>query len=151
MLRSTKYLLLIAAMLSPCANAAQATPKEAIALVEKGAQFLKAHGKDELIKQVNAKNPAFVQGELYMTVRDIKTGVILANPVNFAIVGKDLLGVPDSDGKPFRREILDLANSKGSGWVDYRFQNPTTKKVEAKSSYIMKVGDVTLEAGIYKP
>jgi len=85
-----------------------------------------------------------------MTIRDIKTGIILANPVNPAIVGKDLLDVPDSDGKLFRREILEVANSKGKGWIDYRFQNPTNKKVESKSSFIMKVDDVTLEAGIYK-
>jgi len=38
--------------------------KDAMALVEKGANFMKANGKAELIKKVNAKDPAFVQGAL---------------------------------------------------------------------------------------
>jgi hypothetical protein len=50
----------------------------------------------------------------------------------------------------FRKEILDLAKSKGKGWVDYKFKNPESGKVEAKTTYIQLVGDVTLEAGIYK-
>ncbi|QJE00520.1 cache type 2 domain-containing protein [Massilia forsythiae] len=125
------------------------TDKDAIALVEKGAAFMKAKGKDEMIKQINAKNPDYVEGPLYLVMRDNK-GVVLANPVNPAMVGKDLLDVPDVDGKLFRREILDVAKTKGKGWVDYKFKNPANGKVEAKTSYIYKVGDVTLEAGIYK-
>jgi cytochrome c len=133
----------------PCAFANEPTEKDAVAMVEKGAAFMKGSGKDQMIKRINAKDPDFVQGPLYLTMRDEK-GVILANPVNPAMIGKDLLDVPDPDGKLFRREILDLAKSKGKGWVDYKFKNPASGKVEAKTTYIYKVGDVTLEAGIYK-
>lgn len=133
----------------PCAFANEPTEKDAVAMVEKGAAFMKGSGKDQMIKRINAKDPDFVQGPLYLTMRDEK-GVILANPVNAAMIGKDLLDVPDPDGKLFRREILDLAKSKGKGWVDYKFKNPASGKVEAKTTYIYKVGDVTLEAGIYK-
>jgi signal transduction histidine kinase len=134
---------------APCAFAAEPAEKDAIAMVEKGAAFMKASGKDEMIKRINAKDADYVQGPLYLTMRDAK-GVILANPVNPAMIGKDLVDVPDADGKLFRREILELAKKKGKGWVDYKFKNPTSGKVEAKTSYIYAVGDVTLEAGIYK-
>jgi cytochrome c len=141
--------VLISTYLSGVAYAAEPSAKDAIALVDKGAAFMKAHGKAELIKQVNAKNPDYVQGPLYMTIRD-RQGIIVANPVNQTLIGKDLLDVPDPDGKLFRREILEVAKTKGKGWVDYRFKNPDTGKIESKTSYIMSVEDVTLESGIYK-
>lgn len=131
------------------AAASEPSEKDAIAMVEKGAVFMKTAGKDSMIKRINAKDPDFVQGSLYLTMRDSK-GVILANPVNAAMIGKDLLDVGDADGKLFRREILELAKKKGKGWVDYKFKNPTSGMVEAKTTYIQAVGDVTLEAGIYK-
>lgn len=134
---------------SPCAFASEPAEKDAIAMVEKGAAFMKASGKDEMIKRINAKDADYLQGPLYLTMRDAK-GVILANPVNPAMIGKDLVDVPDADGKLFRREILELAKKKGKGWVDYKFKNPASGKVEAKTTYIYLVGDVTLEAGIYK-
>jgi len=129
--------------------AMEPTEKDAVAMVEKGAAFMKSSSKDEMIKRINAKDPDFVQGALYLTMRDGK-GVILANPVNAAMVGKDLVDVPDADGKLFRREILEVAKKKGKGWIDYKFKNPASGKVEAKTTYIQLVGDVTLEAGIYK-
>ncbi len=146
-----RHTVLLFAAASACsfAFANEPSEKDAIALVEKGAAFMKAKGKDDMIKQINAKDPEYVQGPLYLVMRDNK-GVVLANPVNPAMVGKDLLDVPDVDGKLFRREILEVAKTKGKGWVDYKFKNPSSGKVEAKTSYIYKVGDVTLEAGIYK-
>jgi signal transduction histidine kinase len=143
------FLFVAAASVCSFAYANEPTEKDAMALVEKGAAFMKAKGKDEMIKSINSKNPDYVQGPLYLVMRDDK-GVVLANPVNPAMIGKDLLDVPDVDGKLFRREILEVAKTKGKGWVDYKFKNPATGKVEAKTSYIYKVGDVTLEAGIYK-
>jgi len=145
------HTVLVVAAASVCtlAHANEPSEKDATALVEKGATFMKAKGKKEMIKRINAKDPEYVQGSLYLVMRDDK-GVVLANPVNPAMIGKDLLDVPDVDGKLFRREILDVAKTKGKGWVDYKFKNPASGKVEAKTTYIYKVGDVTLEAGIYK-
>ena len=142
-------LLVAAASFCTLAYANEPTEKDATGLVEKGVTFMKAKGKEEMIKRINAKDPEYVQGSLYLVMRDDK-GVVLANPVNPAMIGKDLLDVPDVDGKLFRREILEVAKTKGKGWVDYKFKNPASGKVEAKTTYIYKVGDVTLEAGIYK-
>ena len=145
----SRAVLIAAIGFAPCAFASEPAEKDAIAMVEKGAAFMKSSGKDEMIKRINAKDADYVQGPLYLTMRDAK-GVILANPVNAAMIGKDLVDVPDADGKLFRREILELAKKKGKGWVDYKFKNPASGKVEAKTTYIYAVGDVTLEAGIYK-
>ncbi len=126
------------------------TEKDAIAMAEKGAAFIKANGKDAFLKKIAGKDPDFLQGPLYVDVRDIKTGIVLAHPVNPSIVGKDLTDIPDASGKKYRREIIELAAKKGHGWVDYQYKNPVSGKIEPKTTYILRVDDVVLEAGIYK-
>jgi len=141
--------LIVLAMASVHA-AEEPTEKDAIAMTERGAAFIKAHGKDEMMKKIAAKDAEFVQGSLYVDMRDINTGIVLAHPFNPTIVGKDLTDVPDASGKKYRREIIELAARKGKGWVDYMYKNPQTGKIEPKTTYILRVGDVVLEAGIYK-
>ena len=138
----------IALLLCPVCVHAAPNEKDAVALAEKGAQFVRAHGKAEMIARINRKDPEFNQGALYLAMRDLE-GITIAHPTT-ALIGKNLLDVPDADGKPFRQEMLALAKGKGSGWVDYKFRNPQTGKVEAKSTYVLRVEDVSLEAGIYK-
>lgn len=36
------------------------------------------------------------------------------------IMGKNLFEVADTDDKLFRKEIVEVAKKKGSGWVDLR-------------------------------
>lgn len=129
--------------------AATDDPAVAIAMVEKGLAYLQKNGKDALIKEVNNKNPEFIQGDVYLGVRAMD-GTQLAHPMNPKLVGKNMVVLPDADGKLFRKEIIDTAASKGKGWVDYRYNNPVTKEIEKKSTYFVKSGDVILEAGIYK-
>lgn len=145
-----KRLLTLLAFASCAAHASEPTEKDAIAMTERGAAYVKSHGKDEMMKRISAKDPDFVQGALYVDMRDLHTGIVLAHPINPSIVGKDLTDVPDASGKKYRREIIELATSKGKGWVDYMYKNPVTGKIEPKTTYILRVGDVVLEAGIYK-
>lgn len=139
-----------ALLLAAGAGASEPTAKDAIAMAEKGAALIKAKGREEMIKRISAKDPEFVQGSLYVDMRDLHTGVVLAHPINSSIVGKDLVDVPDANGKKYRREIIELAQSKGKGWVDYQYKNPASGKIEPKTTYILRVDDVVLEAGIYK-
>jgi cytochrome c len=132
------------------ALAAEPTEKDAIAMAERGAAMVKAKGKEEVMKRITAKDPEFVQGSLYIDMRDVKTGIVLAHPYNPSIVGKDLTDVPDANGKKYRREIIELAAAKGKGWVDYQYKNPTSGKIEPKTTYILLVDGVVLEAGLYK-
>jgi signal transduction histidine kinase len=139
---------IIIALLTSCVAHAAPSEKDAVALAEKGAQFVRAHGKPEMIARINSKDPEFNQGALYMAMRDLH-GITVAHPTT-ALIGKYLLDVPDADGKLFRQEMVALAKGAGHGWVDYKFRNPETGKVEAKRTYVLRVGDVALEAGIYK-
>jgi signal transduction histidine kinase len=75
---------------------------------------------------------------------------IIAHPVNQKLVGINFMETPDVDGKLFRKEIVELAKSKGSGWVDYKYKNPSNNKIEQKTTYLKKAGDVVICCGAYK-
>jgi cytochrome c len=142
--------LTLAGLAGVAAAATEPTEKDAIAMAERGAAYMKTHGRDEMMKRISARDPDFVQGTLYVDMRDLHTGIVLAHPINPSIVGKDLLDVPDASGKRYRRDIIELAQKQGKGWVDYQYKNPASGKIEPKTTYILRVGDVVLEAGIYK-
>lgn len=132
------------------ATTAQATDQAAaIAMVDKGVAYLQKNGAGALIKEVNARNPAFVSDVTYLTVRAMD-GTQLAHPTNPKLVGKNMVVLPDADGKLFRKEIIDQAKAHGKGWVDYRYNNPANGQIEKKSTYFVRQGEVILEAGIYK-
>ncbi|WP_223827324.1 cache domain-containing protein [Undibacterium oligocarboniphilum] len=142
-------ILAVCAMTAPVTGQAADKPEDAIAMVNKGLNYLQKNGKEALIREINQKNPDFLVGDLYLYVRSID-GPILAHPINPKLIGKNMLELPDAEGKLYRKEIVELAKTKGKGWVDYRYNNPVSKKVEAKSTYLVRSGDIILEAGIYK-
>lgn len=131
------------------AAALASTAGEATALVDKAIAFYKANGKDKALAEISNKQGQFVKGDLYVFVWDLK-GVILAHGANEKLIGKDMYEIKDVDNKPFVKEAVELAKSKGSGWVDYKWTNPVSKKVEAKSTFVKKVDDLIFCAGIYK-
>ena len=131
------------------ASGTMASQKDAKALVDKAAAYVKANGKDASLKEFSKPKGQFDKGELYVFAYDL-SATIVAHPKNQKLIGKNLMDVPDMDGKLFRKEIVETAKAKGSGWVDYKYLNPATKKVESKTTYILKVGDIVLCCGTYK-
>jgi cytochrome c len=121
----------------------------AVAMVDKGVAYMQKNGKDALLKAINARSLEFMNERNYLHVRALD-GTQLAHPINPKLVGKNMVVLPDADGKLFRKEIIERARSKGKGWVDFRYNNPISGEVEKKSSYFLKNGDVILEAGIYR-
>ena len=135
-------------LIGGAALAGEPTEKDVVAMAERGAALIKVKGKSEMIRRINARDPDFVQRLLYVDLRDMRTGIVLAAPYNPWTVGLDLTDVPDSNGKKYRREIIELAAARGKGWVDYQYKDPATGKVQPKTTYILRVGDVVLEASV---
>jgi len=137
--------------LSTCVTsfAAEPTKKDATEIVAKAASYFKANGREKTIEAINAKDSEFRKGELYVFAYDM-TGTTVAHPVNPKLIGKNLIEVPDPDGKFFRKDIMELAKTKGSGWVDYKFKNPESGKVESKTSFVQAANGLVFVAGIYK-
>ncbi|MDQ1331371.1 MAG: cytochrome c [Thermodesulfobacteriota bacterium] len=122
---------------------------EAKAMVEKASALVKSQGKDKALSEISTPNGQFVKGEMYVFAYDM-TATVVAHPINSKLIGKNLFEVPDADGKYFRKEVVELAKTKGNGWVDYKYKNPQTSKIEAKTTYILKEGEIVLCCGIYK-
>ena len=143
-----QHAALCLALVAAASPAAGPGADQAVALVEQGAAFLRARGKAELIRRINARDPRFYRGTLYLHLRDARTGVTLAHPVHRWLVGQDLTDVPDASGRKYRREIVELAASRGKGWVEVIYKNPADGHAVPTRLYIARVGDVVLESGI---
>jgi cytochrome c len=122
---------------------------EAEALVKKAIEFIKANGKEKAFAEFSNPSGKFVDRDLYIFVYDL-TGKCLAHGQNARMVGKDLSDLTDADNKPFVKERIEIAKTKGSGWQHYKFSNPLTKKVEDKTAYIVKHEDYIVGSGAYK-
>jgi cytochrome c len=145
-------ILLVTCMVFGAIHIAQAsTSEEAKALVEKGAAYMKANGKDKAIAEFNNPNGEFVKGDLYIFAVDFN-GLTLANGGNPKMAGQNLLEVKDPTGKYFFKEMIALAKSAGSGWIEYSWVNPATKKVQGKKSWIQRIEgmDIYIGCGIFQ-
>ena len=149
-LRTTLGACAAAALLATSFNAfANATAEEATAMVKKGVSFIKANGKDKGHAEISNKEGQFKKDDLYLTVYGMD-GTVRAHGANEKMIGKNLIELKDVDGKAFVKERVDLAQSKGTFWQDYKFTNPVTKKVEPKQMYCEKLEDAVVCGGIYK-
>lgn len=124
----------------------RASPDEAKAMAEKAAAVLKADGPDKAFPQFNDQKGAFHDRDLYVFVQNHEaTNVAFGG--NPALLGKNVANLKDVDGKAF---IQEMQATKDRGWVEYKFQNPETKAVETKVSYVIWVGDYLVGVGAYK-
>jgi cytochrome c len=115
-----------------------ATLEEAKALGEKAAVYVKANGKEKGVSEIANPKGQFVKGELYVTSNDF-SGVVLANPMNSGLVGQNHMSLKDPNGKLFVKEMVEIAKTKGGGWLEYSWVNPATKKVQAKKAWVQRV------------
>lgn len=127
------------------------TADQAKALVDKGLAHIKAVGVDKAGEDFTAKDGKWQDKDLYVFVQKLD-GTMVAHGGNKGLVGKNHFELKDANGKLFVKEMIEVAKSKGSGWVDYMWTSPATKKVEAKSTFIVKIPDFDgyIGVGIYK-
>jgi cytochrome c len=137
------------AFATPAHAESNATKDEAMAMVKKGVAFIRANGKDKGYAEISAKGSKFSDRDLYLVVYGLD-GVVYAHGANEKMIGKNLIDLKDVDGKPFVKERVELAQSKGTFWQDYKFTNPVSKKIEPKQMYCEKLDDVAVCGGIYK-
>ena len=143
----TTALLLAAAPVS--AKEGNAGKDDAVASVKKGVAYIKANGRDKGYAEISNKQGSFIDRDLYLVVYGLD-GTVRAHGANEKMVGKNLIELKDVDGKPFVKERVDLAQSKGTFWQDYKFTNPVSKKIEPKSMYCEKLEDAVVCGGNYK-
>jgi|SRR5208282_3160527 len=143
--------MVVSMMFAFAASAAEfGTKEEAVAMVKRAQAMFKKDGAEATLKAVSDPSvAAFHDRDLYPFIYDVK-GTCVAHGARPALIGKNLFDLKDQDGKYLIREILDIANGSGTGWVDYKWPNPLNNKIEDKSSYIEKMGDYAVGVGIYR-
>jgi len=141
--------LVVIGLFSFAALSYAADRDDAKALVKRAAAYVKYQGKEKALTEISTPKGMFDKGELYVFAYDLQ-GVMLAHPKNPALIGQNLIAVPDTEGKLFRKEIVEKANSKGAGWVDYVYLNPETNRQEHKTTYFQRMGDIIICCGVYQ-
>jgi signal transduction histidine kinase len=150
MLRSFSALFAFVALFAvamPLRAAEFGTRDEAITMVKRVQDMFKADGPDKTFAAVTSKQ--FNDRDLYPYVYQM-TGVNVAHGANAALVGKDLIGLKDQNGNLLIREFVDVAKSGKAGWVDYKWPNPISNKIEDKSAYVDVMGDYAIGVGVYR-
>jgi signal transduction histidine kinase len=143
--------LVFSALLSVSALAQDhGTKDEAKAMVNAALAHIKSAGNTKAFGDFNTDKATWTKKDLYVVIQDIK-GNVLAHGANEKLVGKNLIDFKDQNGKLFVQELISVG-SKGEGWVDYDFTNPTTKKVEGKSSFVKRIPgfDGIVLVGVYR-
>ena len=127
----------------------RATTAEAEAMVKSAIAFYKKNGKEKSMAEF-VKNPGpFVDRDLYVTVYN-PAGEALAH-INPKMVGKNMMELRDADGKYHIRERMEASQKAQSGWQDFKFFNPVSKKIEPKRMYWEKHDNLVFACGAYKP
>jgi cytochrome c len=49
-----------------------------------------------------------------------------------------------------QKEIVDMANNVGSGWVEYKWFNPATRREQLKTVYFEKFENLIFCSGVYE-
>ncbi|HUN42062.1 MAG TPA: cache domain-containing protein [Acetobacteraceae bacterium] len=139
---------LLAAALQP---ALAHSPEEVQALVERAADYIREHGQQQAFADFNRPDGGFVDGELYIFCNDI-SGVQLANGGNPKMVGKNLSGLRDFEGRLTTADINRIGQTVGHGWYEYLWPNPAKGRIERKTTYVLRIDDRTVCAsGYFKP
>lgn len=139
------------ALLIPRVHAQErGTKDEAKALNEAAVAHIKQVGLDQAFKDFGADKARWMPKDLYPFVMEF--GGVMRFHLNDKMVGKNLLDVKDASGKEFGKEMVATARDKATGWVDYEWTHPASKKIEDKSAFIQRVpgADLFVGVGIYR-
>ena len=116
---------------------------------EGGRPFYKKNGKEKAIAEFQKSPGPFVYRDVYVSVYDMEGNAL--SHINPRMVGKNLIDMRDPDGKYLVRERVEAARVATSGWQEFKFFNPQTKKVEPKRMYWEKHDGMLFASGAYKP
>ena len=111
--------------------------KQIEALVNSAAALIESSGK-EALAEFRKKDTKWFSGDTYLFAYDLKSNVLL-NAAFPAREGTNTTGQKDANGKLFHHAFIDVAESKGAGWVDYMFPKPGQTQASQKWAYVKAV------------
>ena len=119
-------------------------------LVNNSIRYWKKHGEAKALKMISTKNGMFMRGDIYVFASTFGAKII-AHPISRALVGRTLINIKDVDGTHFMQKLRDKAKA-GGGWVDYKWVNPKSKKIQMKTTFVKRVPGTKnwVGCGVYK-
>jgi hypothetical protein len=144
--------LLAVALFALAARPASArTPEEVQALMARAVDYIRDFGFQKGLDEFNRPDGPFVDGELYIFCNNA-AGLQLANGGNPKMVGKNMSGLRDAEGRATNSDMFRLAQTQGQGWYEYIWPNAAKRKLQRKVAYVVRIDDQTFCAsGYYKP
>lgn len=142
---------LVLALLSMQAQAQdekRASRAEAQAMVKKAVEFYAKNGREKAFAEFSRNPGPFIDRDLYIVVYTLQ-GEPLVH-INPKMVGKSMIDMRDPDGKYYIRERMEAAAKGTSGWQNYKFFNPVSKKIEPKEMYWERHDKFVFACGAYK-
>lgn len=126
----------------------RASRAEAQAMVKKAVEFYMKNGREKAFAEFSRNPGPFIDRDLYIVVYTLQ-GEPLVH-INPKMVGKSMIDMRDPDGKYYIRERMEAAAKGTSGWQNYKFFNPVSKKIEPKEMYWERHDKFVFACGAYK-
>ncbi|OUR80538.1 hypothetical protein A9Q83_01015 [Alphaproteobacteria bacterium 46_93_T64] len=130
------------------ANAAD-KKSHVLSMMDKAVEHYNSVGQDQAFKDYNQAGD-YKNGEFYVIAQSLIDDKIIFHGVNAKLIGRNLTGIKDTDGKKFISDMITTAKGEGKGWVSYKWPHPETKKIAQKHTYINRIGDIMLMIGYYE-
>jgi signal transduction histidine kinase len=105
--------------------------------VDSAIDLIKKEGKAAFDKFRDKSSDFFYLNTYIFVINE--QGVDLVNPAFPNLEGRNLYNMKDEAGKYLFREMIEVAKSKGSGWVDYMWPRPGEAKLQKKHSFVKAV------------
>ena len=124
------------------------TPAEAKAMLAQAEAHIKAVGRTQAFADFNAGKKPFRDRDLYVVCISADH-IVVANGFVPQYVGRKANMLTDYNGKLIGNAIVDVANAKGQGTVEYVMLDPLTKALRPKTLFVKKIGTDACGVGVY--
>ena len=105
------------------------TATEAKALLTEAQATVARKGLTGAADEFNAGGK-WKRGKAYVVLVKFDNGMLLAHADNPKLAGKAMIEAKDASGKAFVQETIQNVKATGESLVEYRWANPTTKKID---------------------
>jgi cytochrome c len=111
--------------------------KQIMAFVDEAASLLQSKGT-EAFKEFRKRDSKWLKGVTYVFVLNMD-GVLLFDPIGPNFEGKSVIDSKDVNGKAYIQEMIEMAKTKRSAWMEIMRSEPGESKPSEKRSYFRKV------------
>jgi len=127
------------------------TEAEAQKMVQDAITHVKQVGAQKAFEEFSARDGKWQHKDLYVFCYNM-TGTCVCQGDNRALIGKNLFDFKSPDGQYIFHKMAEVSQSQGSGWMEYQWVDPMTKKMTTKRTFFTKIPgyDGYLGVGVFK-